>query len=412
MFKQNKILPNALYIQSGGMTSVINNTAYTIIQTVKKYPKKINKLYAGIYGIVGVLEDNLIDTSTLTEQELEGIKNSPGGVFGTSRYKIKSLNDDLPLYKKLVNILKKYNIHYIFYNGGNDSADTALKLSKISSTFNYKLCCIAVPKTIDNDIACTDVSPGFGSSAKYIATSMYEASIDLKSMCKTSTKVFIMEIMGRHTGWLTAASAVWKDKNSDPPHICLLPEILFNQKKFLKMVSKCVNKYGYCSIAVSEGLKNENNIFLSDKKIYDSFEHVQLGGVALILSEMVQNELGYKCHYSIPDYLQRAGKHLCSKLDIEIANAVGKAAVEFAIQDKNNVMPCIKTIQNKPYKYKIEPISLNQIANVERKLPNDFIDEENLTITTKCKEYITPFISGEIYPKYDKNGKPFYISFT
>jgi len=405
-------LPNALYIQSGGMTSVINNTAYTIIRTIQQYPDKFGKIYAGIYGIVGVLEDNLIDISTLNEEQIESIKNSPGGVFGTSRYKIKSIDDDFALYEKLVNILKKYNIHYIFYNGGNDSADTALKLSKITNSFEYKLCCIAVPKTIDNDIACTDVSPGFGSSAKYIATSMYEASIDLKSMCKTSTKVFIMEIMGRHTGWLTAASAVWKEKDSDPPHICLLPEISFNQKKFLKIVSNCVNKYGYCSIAVSEGLKNKDNIFLSDKKISDSFGHVQLGGVALILSEMIQNELGYKCHYSIPDYLQRAGKHLCSKLDIEIANAVGKAAVEFAIQDKNNVMPCIKTIQNKPYKYKIEPISLNQIANVERKLPNDFIDEKNLTITTKCKEYITPFVAGEIYPKYDKNGKPFYISFT
>ena len=358
------------------------------------------------------MEENLIDTSLLTEDELENIKNSPGGVFGTSRYKIKSINDDYPLYEKLVRIFKKYNIHYIFYNGGNDSADTALKLSKISTIFDYKLCCIAVPKTIDNDIACTDVSPGFGSSAKYIATSLYEASMDLKSMCKTSTKVFILEIMGRNAGWLTAASSVWKVKDSDPPHICLLPEIPFNQEKFLKFVSNYINKYGYCTIAVSEGLRNGNNIFLSDKKTNDSFGHIQLGGVASILSKLISSNLGYKCHYSIPDYLQRSGKHLCSKLDIDIAHAVGESAVEFAIQNRNNVMPCIKKVSNNPYEYEIVPISLDKIANVEKKLPDDFIDEENLAITDKCKEYLIPFVSGEVYPKYDSNGKPRYISFT
>ena len=405
-------LPNALYIQSGGMTSVLNNAAYTIIKTIQKYPKKIGKLYAGIYGIVGVLEDNLLDISTLSEIQIENIKNSPGGVFGTSRYKIKSINEDFAIYETLVNIFIKYNIHYIFYNGGNDSVDTALKLSKITKKFDYKLYCIAVPKTIDNDIACTDVSPGFGSAAKYIATSMYEASIDLKSMCKTSTKVFIMEIMGRHAGWLTAASAVWKNNDSDPPHICLLPEIPFNQERFLKLVTNSVNKYGYCSIAVSEGLKDETHKFISHKNTNDTFGHTQLGGVSSVLANIIQINLGYKCHYAIPDYLQRAAKHLCSKLDIEIANAVGKAAVEFAIQQKNNVMPCIKKIQTNPYLYEIECISLDNIANVEKKMPLNFIDKENLTITSECKEYILPFVSGEVFPKYSENGKPIYISFT
>ena len=357
---------NALYAQSGGVTAVINATAGALILEAKK-SKKIGKVFAAKNGILGALREELIDTSKESISALRSLSYRPGGVFGSCRYKLKDIDSNLKEYTRLIEVFKAHNIGYFFYNGGNDSADTAFKVSQISQKLDYPIQCIAIPKTVDNDLALTDCCPGFGSAAKYIATSTLEASLDVESMSETSTKVFILEVMGRHAGWMAASSALARKGKSDAPHIILLPEVVFDQKEFLSSVKKTVNKNGYCVIVVSEGVKNKKGHFLSESTNKDAFGHAQLGGVAPFIAELINTKLKLKNHWAVSDYLQRSARHIASKTDLEHAEAVGSSAVKFALKGMNGVMPIIVRGKGSKYKWSIEPAPLSKIANLEKK---------------------------------------------
>lgn len=395
----------AFYAQSGGVTSVINSSACGVIETARKNGIKV---YAGRDGIIGALKEDLIDTGKETPKDIAALKHTPAGAFGSCRYKLKSIKENKAEYERLIEVFKAHDIGYFFYNGGGDSQDTAYKVSQISEKMGYPLTCIGVPKTVDNDLPHTDCCPGFGSVAKYVATSIREASFDVVSMATTSTKVFVMEVMGRHAGWIAAAGGLAAEKESDGPHIILFPEIVFNKEKFLKRVATCVKKYGYCSIVVSEGVKDKSGKFLADAGLKDAFGHTQLGGVAPVVAQMVKAELGFKYHWAVADYLQRAARHIASKTDVEQAYAVGKAAVEFALKGKNNVMPIIVRQPGKKYKWKIDSVPLSEVANVERKMPRNFISSNGMHITDACRDYLLPLIQGEAYPPF-KDGMPDYV---
>ncbi|KPJ67532.1 MAG: 6-phosphofructokinase [Coxiella sp. DG_40] len=396
---------NALYAQSGGVTAVINASACGLIETARKHKIKV---YAGRDGIIGALTENLIDTNKESTKNIAALKYTPSGAFGSCRYKLKNIEEKRIEYERLLEVFAAHNIGYFFYNGGGDSMDTANKISQISQAVGYPLICIGIPKTVDNDLPFTDCCPGFGSVAKYVAVSIREASFDVASMATTSTKVFIMEVMGRHAGWIAAAGGLAKETESDGPHIILFPEIPFNKEKFLKQVSNCVKKYGYCSIVVSEGVKDKTGKFLSDAGLKDAFGHTQLGGVAPIVSQMVKNELGFKYHWAVADYLQRSARHIASKTDVNHAYAIGKAAIEFALQGKNNIMPIIIRKKNLPYQWTIGYVELSKVANKEHKMPRDYITPDGFHITDKCRKYLLPLIQGEDYPPF-KNGLPQYV---
>ena len=396
---------NAFYAQSGGVTSVINATAASVILESKKYKSKIGKVYAGKNGILGALKEELIDTSKESISAIHSLKSTPGGAFGSCRFKLKSFEENKKEYIRLVEVFKAHNIGYFFYNGGNDSADTAYKVSQISKELGYPINCIAIPKTVDNDLALTDCCPGFGSAAKYIATSTMEASLDVASMSETSTKVFILEVMGRHAGWMAASSALARTDKKDAPHIILLPEISFNQKKFLNKVKEVVQHNGYCVIVASEGVKNSKGQFLAESNTKDAFGHSQLGGVAPYLAGLISKKLKLKNHWAVSDYLQRSARHIASKTDLHHAEAVGIHAVKYAVKGMNGVMPIIVRLKNKKYSWKIMPASLSKIANVEKKLPNSFITKDGFNVTAKAIKYLQPLIQGESYPKF-KNGIP------
>ena len=396
---------NAFYAQSGGVTSVINATAASVILESKKYKSKIGKVYAGKNGILGALREELIDTSKESISAIQSLKSTPGGAFGSCRFKLKSFEENKKEYIRLVEVFKAHNIGYFFYNGGNDSADTAYKVSQISKELGYPINCIAIPKTVDNDLALTDCCPGFGSAAKYIATSTMEASLDVASMSETSTKVFILEVMGRHAGWMAASSALARTDKKDAPHIILLPEINFNQKKFLNKVKEVVQHNGYCVIVASEGVKNSKGQFLAESNTKDAFGHSQLGGVAPYLAGLISKKLKLKNHWAVSDYLQRSARHIASKTDLHHAEAVGIHAVKYAVKGMNGVMPIIVRLKNKKYSWKIMPGSLSKIANVEKKLPNSFITKDGFNVTSKAIKYLQPLIQGEAYPKF-KNGIP------
>ena len=400
---------NAFYAQSGGVTSVINATASALILESKNYKSKIGKVYAGKNGILGALREDLIDTSKESISAIKGLRETPGGVFGSCRFKLKNLEDNKKEYERLVEVFKAHNIGYFFYNGGNDSADTAYKVSKISSAMGYPINCIAIPKTVDNDLAVTDCCPGFGSAAKYIATSVMEASLDVASMSETSTKVFILEVMGRHAGWMAAAGSLAKIDKKDAPHITLFPEIVFDEKKFLLEIKKTVNKEGYCVIVASEGVRNKKGKFLAESNLKDAFGHSQLGGVAPFLSNLINAKLKLKNHWAVSDYLQRSARHIASKTDLAHAEAVGSHAVKYAVRGLNGVMPVIKRGVGKKYSWKVEPAPLSKIANVEKKLPKSFITKDGFNITQEARKYLQPLINGEDYPPY-KNGLPDYVS--
>ena len=393
---------NAFYAQSGGVTSVINATAASVILEAKKYKTKIGKVYAGKNGILGALREDLIDTSKESISAINSLKSTPGGAFGSCRFKLKSFEENKKEYTRLVEVFKAHNIGYFFYNGGNDSADTALKVSQISKKLGYQINCIAIPKTVDNDLAKTDCCPGFGSAAKYIATSIMEASLDVASMSETSTKVFILEVMGRHAGWMAASSALARNKKNDAPHIILLPEIVFNQKKFLNKVGDVVKNNNYCVIVASEGVKNSKGKFLTESDTKDAFGHSQLGGVAPYLSALISKKLKLKNHWAVSDYLQRSARHISSKTDLLHAQAVGIYAVKYAVRGMNGVMPIIVRSKSKKYSWKIMPASLSQIANVEKKLPNSYISKDGFNVTKKAIEYLQPLIQGEAFPKFKK----------
>ena len=395
---------NALYAQSGGVTAVINATAGALILEARKN-KNIGKVFAAENGILGVLREELIDTSKESLSAIESLSYRPGGVFGSCRFKLKDLETNEAEYKRLIEVFKAHNIGYFFYNGGNDSADTAFKVSQIGKKLNYPIQCIAIPKTVDNDLVLTDCCPGFGSAAKYIATSTLEASLDVQSMSETSTKVFILEVMGRHAGWMAASSALARTSNEDAPHIILLPEVTFNHKDFLALVKHVVAKHGYCVVVVSEGVKNSKGKFLAESDRRDAFGHSQLGGIAPFISELINNKLKIKNHWAVADYLQRSARHIASKVDLEQAQAVGSFAIKYALAGMNGVMPIIVRSKGPKYKWSIEAAPLSKIANLEKKLPKSFISKNGMNVTQKAIDYLMPLIQGESHPPY-KNGIP------
>ena len=392
---------NAIYAQSGGVTSVINTTACAVIETARK-SKKINKLYAGKDGIVGILNEDLIDTNLEDLKEIKKLKHTPGGAFGSCRHKLKNVKESKREYKRLIEVFKAHDIGYFFYNGGGDSQDTSNKIAQYTKEAGFPVTCIGIPKTIDNDLPFTDNCPGFGSVAKYIATSTKEAALDVKSMSKSSTKVFIFEVMGRHAGWLAAASGLAKNKQNSAPHIILLPEVPFNENKFLKKVKEVIKKEDYCVIVVSEGARYKNGEFLADAGTVDSFGHKQLGGVAPTVAEMVSKKLGLKYHWAVSDYLQRSARHISSQVDLDQAYAVGKAAVEYAAAGENSIMPIIVRKKAKPYSWEVGKIELSKVANVEKKMPKNFISKDGFGITAACKNYLSPLIQGEAWAPFEE----------
>ncbi|MDL1866159.1 6-phosphofructokinase [Betaproteobacteria bacterium PRO4] len=401
-------IKNAFYAQSGGVTAVINASAAGLLETARAHPDKIGKIYAGRNGIIGALTEDLIDTSAESAEAIRALRHTPSGAFGSCRYKLKSLEDNRREYERLIEVFKAHDIGYFFYNGGGDSADTCLKVSQLADTLGYPVQAIHVPKTVDNDLPITDCCPGFGSVAKYIAVSMLEASFDVASMAKTSTKVFILEVMGRHAGWIAAAGGLASSKDREVPILILFPEITFDEEKFLAKTDHYVKEYGYCTVVVSEGVKGADGKFLSDQGLRDAFGHAQLGGVAPVIANIVKNGLGLKYHWGVADYLQRAARHIASRTDVEQAYAMGKAAVEFAIAGHNSVMPTIERTSSSPYTWKTGMAELSRVANVEKMMPRDFISEDGFGITDKCREYLSPLIEGEDYPPY-KSGLPDYV---
>lgn len=399
---------NALYAQSGGVTAVINASACGVIETARQHQDKIGRVFAARNGIIGALTEDLIDTSQESDADIAALRHTPSGAFGSCRHKLGTLEKHQPHYERLIDVFSAHNIKYFFYNGGGDSQDTAHKVSQISHGMGYPITCIGIPKTIDNDLPFTDNSPGFGSVAKYVAISIREAALDLAAMALTSTKVFVLEVMGRHTGWIAAASSLAAEEEGDAPHIILLPEIQFNKEAFIKRVQTCVKRFGHCAIVVSEGLRNEDGTFFSESGIVDAFGHKQLGGVAPLIAKLIKHELGYKYHYAISDYLQRSARHIASKTDVEHAYALGKAAVEFALMGKNAVMPIIVRQPGHTYQWTIGEAPLADVANVEVNLPRDFITEDGFGITEKGRQYLAPLIHGEDYPPY-QNGLPHYV---
>ena len=394
---------NAFYARSGGVTSVINASACGVIETANK-SSKINKVLCGKNGILGALNEELFDTSKEKKSEIAKLRQTPGGAFGSCRFKLQDPIKQKKEYLRLFEVFKAHNIEYFFYNGGGDSQDTTFKISKMAKELKLPLTCIGIPKTVDNDLPITDCSPGFGSVAKYVATSTLEAGLDVKSMSETSTKVFILEVMGRHAGWIAAASALASRNETDPPHIILMPEVPFAKKKFIDKVKQTVANEGFCVVVASEGTRYKNGMFLADSGLTDAFGHKQLGGVAPVLAQMVSS-IGLKNHWAVSDYLQRSARHISSKTDLDQAYAVGKKAVEFALAGKNAVMPVIKRLSNKPYKWKIESAPLSKVANVEKTLPKGYISKDGFTISSKGIDYLTPLIQGEP-PLEFKNGIP------
>ena len=399
---------NVFYAQSGGVTSVINASAWGLIQGCRARPDTFGKVYAGREGILGALDENLIDTSLFSDDTLEGLVWTPGGAFGSCRYKLKGLEQNRTEYERLIEVFDAHEIGYFFYNGGNDSMDTAHKVSLLASELGYPLTCIGIPKTIDNDLAATDNCPGFGSVAKYIATSTAEAGFDIASMCGSSTKVFVMEVMGRHAGWIAAAAGLASEQASQPPHIILFPELTFDADDFLNEVDRCVDEYGYCVVVASEGIAYEDGSFVAETGTKDAFGHAQLGGVAPALAHMVGERTGHKYHYAIADYLQRSARHISAKTDLDQAIAVGEAAAHYAAQGMQAVMPAIIRGEGESYTWTIEPADLSDVANHEKFMPRDFITENGYGITDAARAYLAPLIEGECFPPF-KQGMPEYL---
>ena len=400
---------NALYAQSGGVTAVINASAAGVIETARENGDIIGKVYAGLNGIVGALQEELIDTSKESAADVAALKHTPGGAFGSCRYKMKRYEDSPLEYERLIAVFKAHDIGYFFYNGGGDSADTCLKVSQIAEKMGYPIQAIHIPKTIDNDLPLTDCSPGFGSVAKYVATSTREASLDIASMCATSTKVFILEVMGRHAGWIAASGGLAAEQAGDAPHIILFPEIPFSREEFISKVEQTIAEKGYCVVVASEGAQYSDGAHISGSLNKDAFGHQQLGGVAPTLASMIKQSTGYKYHWALADYLQRSARHIASKTDVDQAYAVGKRAVEFAVQGKSSVMVSIERGAGKQYSWSLGEAPLEKVANMEKKMPRSFITKDGFGITQKARDYLQPLIAGEDHPPY-KNGLPDYVA--
>ena len=402
-------MQNAFYAQSGGVTAVINASACGLIETARRHRREIGKVYAGRHGIIGALTEDMIDTSKESLAAIRALRYTPGGAFGSARYKLAGIDKNRAQYERLIEVFRAHDIGYFFYNGGNDSMDTAQKVSEIGVQMHYPIICIGIPKTVDNDLPVTDCCPGFGSAAKYIAVSTREAALDVASMARTSTKVFVLEVMGRHAGWMAAAGGLAGQKAGDAPHVILFPEIEFDRQRFLAKVKACVEKYGYCVVVVSEGVRGPDGKFLAEAGTKDAFGHSQLGGVGPVVEQMTQEAFGYKFHWAVADYLQRSARHIASKVDVDQAYAVGKAALEFALAGKNAVMPVIIRKSAKPYRWSIGEAPLTAVANKEKKVPRHFITRDGFGITAACRAYLSPLIGGEDYPPY-RNGIPAYAT--
>src|SRR5262249_33032588 len=398
---------NAFYAQSGGPTAVINASACGVLQSARQHPEHINKVYAGRNGIIGALTEDLIDTSIESDAAIAALKHTPGAAFGSCRYKLASIDEHRAQYERLIEVFRAHDIGFFFYNGGGDSQDTAYKVSQIGAVLDYPIVCVGIPKTIDNHLPITDCSPGFGSAAKYLATSIRETAFDLSSVSRTSTKVFALEVMGRHAGWMTAACALAAEHEGDAPHVLLLPEIAFDEGRFLARVEQAVKQYGHCVIAVSEGIKGPDGEFLS-AGLKDAFGHAQLGGVAPIITDLIGKKLGHKFHWAVADYLQRSARHIASETDVPQAYAVGRAAVGFAISRKNAVMPAIRRLSDSPYRWDIIEAPLSEVANREKTLPPEFISADGFAVTAAARRYLAPLIAGEAYPPF-KDGLPDYV---
>ena len=400
-------LTNAFYAQSGGVTSVINASACGVIETARQHPDRIGRVYAGRNGIIGALTEELIDTGAESAEAIAALRSTPSGAFGSCRYKLKSLEKNRREYERLIEVFKAHGIGYFFYNGGGDSADTCFKVSQLSQSLGYPLAAIHVPKTIDNDLPLTDCCPGFGSVAKYVAVSTLEASFDVRSMAATSTKVFVLEVMGWHAGWIAAAGALAADHGI--PVLVLFPEIEFDEPAFLARVDALVKHHGYCTVVVSEGCHHPDGTFLAEQGTRDAFGHAQLGGAAPVVAQMVKKALGYKFHWAVADYLQRSARHIASATDVEQAYAVGRRAVELALEGGNAVMPTIERVSDAPYQWRIGSAPLDAVANTEKKMPRDFISPDGYGITEACRRYLLPLIEGEDYPAY-RGGLPVYAT--
>ena len=396
-----------LYAQSGGVTAVINATASAVIQAARA--RKV-KVLAARNGILGALREELIDTSREPAANIRALAHTPGGAFGSCRVKLKSLEADRAKYERLIDVFRAHDVRWFLYNGGNDSADTALKVSQLAEEFDYPLTCVGVPKTVDNDLAVTDCCPGFGSAAKYTAVSVREAALDVAAMADTSTKVFVYEAMGRHAGWLAAAAGLAGDGPDAAPHIILFPERPFDEAAFLQEVGRVVARVGYCVVVASEGIRTADGRFVADAGAgKDAFGHTQLGGVASHLAGRVKDALCFKVHWTLPDYLQRSARHVASKTDLEQAMAVGRKAVEYALAGRNAVMPVIVRTSDAPYRWKIEPAPLAKIANHEKTMPASFIRRDGFGITSAARRYLEPLVRGEAPPPYGRDGLPKYV---
>lgn len=400
---------NLFYAQSGGVTAVINTTACGVIQAAREHGDVIGKVFAGRNGILGALHEDLIDTSLESDAAIAALRHTPGGAFGSCRYKLKGLEESRAQYERLIEVFRAHDIRWFLYNGGNDSMDTAWKVSQIAEKLHYPLTCVGIPKTVDNDLVETDNCPGFGSVAKYVAVSMMEAGLDVASMARTSTKIFVMEVMGRHAGWITAAAGLAARTPGEAPHILLFPEIPFDEAAFLARVDACVREHDFCAIAVSEGLRGADGRLLAESGTRDAFGHAQLGGVGQQIAELIKTKLGHKYHWALPDYLQRSGRHIASGTDAEQAYALGRRAVELAVEGRNAVMPAIVRVSDTPYAWKIDVAQLQNVANREKMMPEHFISEDGFGITDACRKYLQPLIEGEDYPPY-VNGLPAYVS--
>jgi 6-phosphofructokinase 1 len=399
---------NAFYAQSGGVTAVINATAAAVIETARANRSRIGRVYAGRNGIIGALTEDLIDTGKESARAIAALRHTPGGAFGSCRYKLKDLDTDRAQYERLIEVFRAHDIGYFFYNGGNDSADTCLKVAQIAHRLGYPLAAVHVPKTVDNDLAVTDNCPGFGSVAKYVATSMREAAFDVASMAKTSTKVFVLEVMGRHAGWITAAVGMAEDAATPIPLVLLFPEIPFDEARFLALVDARTKRFGYCCVGVSEGLQNADGELMAEAGTKDAFGHAQLGGIGPQIAQLVRERLKYKYHWAVADYLQRSARHLASKTDLEQSYAVGKAAVALALKGHNAVMPTIVRVSDRPYRWRIGIAPLAEIANREKMVPRNFITPDGYGITAKARAYLAPLIRGEAPPPY-RDGLPRYV---
>jgi 6-phosphofructokinase 1 len=399
---------NAFYAQSGGVTAVINASAAGVIETARKHRDRIGRVYAGRNGIIGALTEDLIDTSRDSAKSIAALRYTPGGAFGSCRYKLKGIDENRAQYERLIDVFRAHDIGYFFYNGGNDSADTCLKVSQIASRLGYPLTAVHVPKTVDNDLPVTDNCPGFGSVAKYVATSMREAAFDVASMAKTSTKVFVLEVMGRNAGWITAAVGMADSKDTPIPLVLLFPEVAFDEAAVMAAVDARVRRFGYCCIGVSEGLRNSEGRLMAEAGTQDAFGHAQLGGVGPLIAKIVKDRLRYKYHWAVADYLQRAARHLASRTDVEQSYAVGKAAVELALAGRNAVMPAIMRTSDRPYRWKIAVAPLTDVANVEKKLPRGYITRDGLGITPQARAYLGPLMRGEDPPPF-KDGLPQFM---